>query len=164
MANHMASVFDYVVVEARGEGLLTDTDVRSLTDLIRVLEAPILDLRRELEAQPMYRATIGYYYHLFLRMAKDAESSMEARWLHFYESLHPRKYSKGDSPAGRFSEKLVSSHAAKDSVYSDRARIHAKCSYYAAQMGELREAFSARSRMLEQVSNNARKDLGQEAG
>lgn len=165
MKKNRAAAFHRVISEAADHQLLNDEDVESLRYVVESLNASFGEgdqLQAVLEEQAQLRATVGYYSQWFKRQAKAVETGVDRKWLQLYNETRKLKYDKTlpkvrkEDEAGRFSEKLVTSKAVQDPTYTSLQNQAQTYRYFADQLDELKAAIHARTRLLEQYSNNSR--------
>lgn len=155
--------FLLVVREAQQEALLNPEDVKAIEGVVTSLSQPVVDITASMEEQSRLRAVVGYFYKLFDRAARAVEDELEEMWLRHYNTIYKVKYG-GDSrtPAlktkdiGRFSEKLITSVAMQDPLYSEAHNRARRIRYFSDQMLELRDTLISRARLLERMSYNNR--------
>jgi hypothetical protein len=145
-------------------GIWTDYDKNVIIYLIKVLERPVLDIQGELAEQPRLRAAIGFYFRQASLLAKKHEDALAEFILRTYNSMYRVKYAgqkapimmKAQESMGKFTEKLVVATALEDPVYGTFTNQARESKQVADILMEVKEAFTSRGRLLEQISNNSR--------
>lgn len=147
-------------------GVWTSYDADVLRYLISVLERPVVDIRSEMEEQPRLRVAAGYYYRAAEAALRQKEEVLANIVMRVYNTLHGVKYGapagavtpKESTQLGRFSEKLVTARATLEPDYAATHAVVVKLEYLVNLAGEIREAYSTRSRLLERISYRDRPD------
>lgn len=156
-----------VLKTLRGLSLITDQDVQTLLYLLSVLERPVLDVRAEMEEQPRLIVSAGYFYRLIQQQAKEQEDEVQKALMRVYAATHKLKYQTPKTPAskdpvGRFSDKVVMAQALQDPNFVCLTDKHTQLKALTEHLSELRSAFQARTRFLEQIANHERFTIRQE--
>jgi hypothetical protein len=146
------------------KGLLTDDEVQTALYLLAVLERPIVDIRKEMEEQPRLRAAVGYVFRTVEHAATVAAGEVEKLFLRVYNSIYKVKYGGGGkkvpgldpSSIGRFSDKLILAQCMQDPTFVLKSEEAESLKGLAKQYSELRDAYNARTRYLEQIANHER--------
>lgn len=142
-------IFNRVIAEMVDQNLINSEDTIALTRLVESISNPNPNLREMLLNQPDLQLSAGYFHKKILAAFKDTENKMEEIWYAVYRNLKT-------SSESRFSEALVTSHAKSSIDYLNLKTWSLKLKYFADQLGELRDSFVVRARMIEQISNNDR--------
>lgn len=156
-----------VLKTIRALALIDDQDVQTLLYLLSVLERPVLDIRAEMEEQPRLLITVGYYYRSVQQRAKEQEDEVQKALMRVYSATHKLKYQtaktpKAKDPIGRFSDKVVLAQALQDPTFVCQSDSLTQLKALTEFMSELRTAFQARTRFLDQISNHERFTIKQE--
>ena len=155
-----------VLKTLRALTLITDQDIQTLLYLLSVLERPILDIRAEMEEQPRLLVSVGYYYRSVQQRAKEQEDEVQKALMRVYAATHKLKYGgkapAAKDPVGRFSDKVVLSQALQDSNFVCQSDSLTQLKALTEYLSELRTAFQARTRFLEQIANHERFSIKQE--
>ena len=143
-------VFSRAVLEMVDLGLTTPEDLITLTKLLETLAHPErLLLRDALQHQPELQLASGYYANWAMARWKEAEEALEEMWHRHYRIL------RGSSEK-RLTEAAVNSHVRGLDEYGTLKARCLRLKHLSDQLGELRDAYGCRARMLDQVSNNDR--------
>ena len=157
--------FTKVISAAQRKGLLTGEEVQTALYLLAVLERPIVDIRAEMEEQPRLRAAVGYVFRTVEHAATEAENEVEKLFLRVYNSIYRVKYSgkyakkvPGVDPTaiGRFSDKLILAQCLQDPSFVLKTDEAEALKGLSKQFSELKDAYNARTRYLEQIANHER--------
>ena len=151
----------------RALALINDQDVQTLLYLLSVLERPITDVRAEMEEQPRLILSAGYYFRTIQQKSKEQEDLVTKALMRVYAATHKLKHQTPKTPTakdpiGRFSDKLVLAQALQDPTFVIASDTLTQLKSLTDQLSELRTAFTARTRFLEQLANHERFVIKQE--
>jgi hypothetical protein len=165
MDKPVVNSFTKVIQIAKMKGLLTEDEVRTCLYLLAVLERPIVDIRKEMEEQPRLRAAVGYVFRTVEHAATEIANEVEKLFLRVYNSIYKVKYGgntgkkvPGFDPStiGRFSDKLIMAQCLQDPNFVLKSDEAESLKGLAKQFSELKDAYNARTRFLEQIANHER--------